>query len=365
MSVQNEILISVIIPVYNGEAFIDRAVQSVLCQMDDSIELILVNDGSKDNSGEICDAYAAKNANIQVIHKENGGLSSARNAGILAAKGMYISFLDADDYVEADTYGKICEVITSHQPDCIDFGWRYISNGTPMPPAFHKLPKNTLLGGNVLIEKILPPLLNLCNDPDHFIFDFSCTKVFLRDIISQNHILFDESRRIWEDRPFVAHYLRYCKNYFAMDRCFYNYVDIPGSLSRRYSMDFFKIILANFRHYRALFGDQFDFDTQYVNDYWCHAIENMIFLSLEQTENTEQIRQNILKTLADPQVVHWYARRNPQTPFEKEMSNLVVSGQCEKALSGYKKKWENTQKKAAEKALVFKVKQVIKKVLCR
>ena len=365
MSVQNEILISVIIPVYNGEAFIDRAVQSVLCQMDGSIELILVNDGSKDNSGEICDKYAAKNANIQVIHKENGGISSARNAGILAAKGMYISFLDADDYVEADTYGKICEVITSHHPDCIDFGWRYISNGTPMPPAFHKLPKNTLLGENVLIEKILPPLLNLCNDPDHFIFDFSCTKVFLRNIINQNHILFDESRRIWEDRPFVAHYLRYCKNYFTMDRCFYNYVDVPGSLSRRYSMAFFKIILANFQHYRMLFGDQFDFDTQYVNDYWCHAIENMIFRSLEQKENTEQIRQNILLTLADPQVVHWYANRNPQNAFEKKMSRLVIDNQVYKALDGYTRHFKVKQHRQVFSKYTDLAKRTLKKCLSK
>ena len=362
---EKEILISVIVPVYNAEKFVDRAIQSVLCQMDGSIELILVNDGSTDSSGAICDAYTDSNEKVHVVHKENGGTSSAKNMGIQIAAGRYISFMDSDDYLEPTTYSEIREVILRHEPDCIDFGWRYVSNGVPMSPAFHKLPKNTLLGEDALMERILPPLLNLRKDPDHFIFDFCWNKVFRADIIREHGVLFDVDKRVWEDRTFLLRCLRYSKSYYAMDRCFYNYVDIPGSLSRRYDLDFFRIILANFKHYAELFGDKFDFDTQYVNNYWCHAIENMIFRSLEQTENVTQIRQNILETLADAQVVHWYAKRNPQTPFEKEMSSLVVSGQCEKALSGYKTNWEKKQKKEAGKALVFKAKQVIKKVLGR
>ena len=363
MNVENEILISVIVPVYNAEKFVDRAIQSVLRQMDGSIELILVNDGSKDRSGAICDAYAAENANIRVIHKENGGLSSARNAGISVAKGMYLMFLDADDYLEAEACKEIGKVIVLHHPNCIDFGWRYVSDGEPMAPAFHKLPKNTLLGDRELKEHILPPLLNLCKNPDFFIFDFSWNKVFSREIVNRNQIRFDESRRIWEDRPFVAHYLRYCNNYYAMDRCFYNYVDVPGSLSRRYSLDFFRIIIANFKHYSELFEGYFDFDTQYANDYWCHSIENMIFRSLEQTENTEQIRQNILETLADAQVVHWYAKRSPQNDLERKVSLLVETGQYEKTLAVYGKALEAKKNKQRTSRVVATAKKFIKKVI--
>lgn len=363
MNMEKEILISVIVPVYNAEKFVDRAIQSVLCQMDGSIELILVNDGSTDSSGAICDAYAVENANIRVIHKENGGTSSAKNMGIQIAVGRYISFMDSDDYLEPTTYSEIREVILRHEPDCIDFGWRYVSNGVPMSPAFHKLPKNKLLGEDELAERILPPLLNLRKDPDHFIFDFCCNKVFRTEIIRRYGVLFDVDKRVWEDRTFLLRCLRHSKNYYAMDKCFYNYVDVPGSLSRRYSLDFFRIIVENFRHYSELFGDQFDFDAQYANNYWCHAIENMIFRSLEQKENTAQIRQNILKTLEDPQVVHWYARRNPQNAFEKEMSRLVISGQCERALQGYEKKSDKQQKKKARNAFVFQAKQAVKKII--
>lgn len=270
--------------------------------------------------------------------------------------------MDSDDYLEPTAYAEIRGVIERNEPDCIDFGWRYVSNGEAMTPAFHKLPKNILLGEDVLTEQILPPLLNLRRDPDHFIFDFCCNKVFRAEIIRSQNVLFDENKRVWEDRTFLLRCLRYSKTYYAMDRCFYNYVGIPGSLSRRYSLDFFRIILANFKHYSDLFGDRFDFDTQYVNDYWCHAIENMIFRSLEQTDNKEQIRKNILETLADPQVVHWYVKRNPQKAVEKKMSSLVVSGQREKALIAYEKQQKRKANTGRLRSLLRSIKRrVIKR----
>lgn len=341
----DDILISVIVPVYNGERFIDRAIQSVLQQMDGTVELILVNDGSTDGSGAICDAYAAENANVRVINKPNGGLSSARNAGIAVATGKYLMFLDADDYLEKETCGKIGNVIREHSPDCIDFGWRYISNGEPQPPAFHKLPKNQILGEKELKEQILPPLLNLRNAPALFIFDFAWNKVFRRVIIHNHQLAFDEGRRIWEDRLFVVQYLKYCRSFYSVDQCFYNYVDVPGSLSRKYSMDFFRIILENFQLYKHLYGDIYDFDTGYANTYWCRAIENMIVRSLEEKENQEQIRKNIGDTLQNRQVVHWFSARIPEGKFEEKMSQYIVLGEYEKALRGYEKRLKEARRR--------------------
>ena len=89
-----ETLLSVIIPVYNVEEYLAKCLDSILGQTYQNLEVILVNDGSKDGSGSICDAYAQKDSRIRVIHKENGGLSSARNAGMDAATGEYITFVD-------------------------------------------------------------------------------------------------------------------------------------------------------------------------------------------------------------------------------------------------------------------------------
>ena len=360
---ENGILLSVIIPVYNAEAFLDRAVQSVLCQMDGTVELILVNDGSTDQSGALCDNYAENNPNIHVIHKENGGTSSAKNMGIKAAVGEYITFMDSDDYIDSVAYLKIRNIINQYNPDCIDFGWRYVSNGELITPTFHSLPKNRVLDKGFITEWILPPLLNLRKDPKHFIFNFCCNKVFQAEIIRKNNILFDEDKPVWEDRMFLLRHLKFCETYYAMDACYYNYVDVPGSLSRRYSLDFFRIILENFKHYSELFGDQFDFDAQYVNNYWCHSIENMIYRSLKETVNKEKIQQNILQTLADPQVIHWYTNRDPQDKFERKVSMLVTSGEYKKALLEYEMHFYKKKKQQAKIILFNKFKQRIKKII--
>lgn len=341
------ILISVIVPVYNGEKTLRRAVESVLCQMDGRIELILVDDGSKDESGTICDAYAEKYPDIHVIHKENGGTSSAKNMGIAVAKGQFLSFMDCDDYFDSDTYASIIPILQEYQPDCLDFGWKYIGEQGESTASIHQCPKNTVLSLQQLEAIILPPLLNLCKDDAHFVFDFCWNKIFKASIIKENGVRFDEEKRTWEDRTFLLRHLKCCQNYYAMDRCFYNYVYTPNSLSQRYSLDYFRIILANFNHYRELFEDRFDFDTQYANDYWARAIENMVFRSLEQTEKTAQIRNNILETLSNPQVVHWFAKRNPGNEFERKVSELIVTGNVEDAVRCYEKQASKKNRKRA------------------
>jgi len=97
-------IISVIVPVYNVEKYLKRCIDSILNQTFKEFELILVNDGSTDNCGKICDMYKRKDKRIRVIHKENGGLSSARNAGLDIAKGKYIAFVDSDDYINKNMY---------------------------------------------------------------------------------------------------------------------------------------------------------------------------------------------------------------------------------------------------------------------
>ena len=361
----SKILISVIVPVYNGEKTLRRAVESVLCQMDGRIELILVDDGSKDESGAICDEYVARCPDIHVIHKANGGTSSAKNMGIAMAKGQYLSFMDCDDYFDSDTYASIIPILQEYQPDCLDFGLKYINQQGEVAESLHQCPKNILLSRQVLEELVFPPLLNLRKDDAHFIFDFCWNKMFKAEIIREHDVRFDEEKRTWEDRTFLLRHLKYCQNYYAMDRCFYNYVYTPNSLSQRYSLDYFKIILANFKHYKELFEDRFDFDTQYANDYWARAIENMVFHSLEQKENRELIRQNILETLSNPQVVHWFAKRNPGNEFERKVSELIVAGNVEEAVRCYKKQVAQNQRKNKLRAAKVRIGRMLRRLTGR
>ena len=104
-------LISVIVPVYNIEKYIERCVRSICVQTYKNLEILLVDDGSTDGSGEICERLAKEDERIRVFHKENGGSSSARNLGIREAKGEYLGFIDSDDYIEPDMYELLAEGI--------------------------------------------------------------------------------------------------------------------------------------------------------------------------------------------------------------------------------------------------------------
>ena len=110
-------LISVIVPVYKVEKYLEKCIESIIKQTHTNLQIILVNDGSPDNCGKICDEYAKKDSRIEVIHKINGGLSDARNVGINRANGRYIGFVDSDDYIKEDMYEKLINLIKEYDAD--------------------------------------------------------------------------------------------------------------------------------------------------------------------------------------------------------------------------------------------------------
>ena len=110
-------LISIIVPVYNVEKYLERCVNSIINQTYKNIEIILVNDGSTDNSGNICDKFGKKDSRIKIIHKSNGGLSDARNAGLKIAKGEYIGFVDSDDYIKEDMFETLYNLNKEHNSE--------------------------------------------------------------------------------------------------------------------------------------------------------------------------------------------------------------------------------------------------------
>ena len=122
-------LFSVIIPIYNVQKYLKRCIDSVLSQTFDDYELILVDDGSKDDCGTICDDYAKTNEKIKVIHKQNGGLVSARQAGIQVAAGEYVFHLDGDDAILPDALESAYEIIEKYHPDMVSFSYKHCIDG--------------------------------------------------------------------------------------------------------------------------------------------------------------------------------------------------------------------------------------------
>ena len=138
-------LVSVIIPIYNTEKFLPLCINSVLNQTLTDIEVLLVNDGSTDGSGKICDEYACKDQRIQVIHTLNQGVSHARNQGLETAKGEYIAFMDSDDWIETDMIATLYQLIRTNEAGLATCG--YIIEHSPhfQIPAWHRRSRQELL----------------------------------------------------------------------------------------------------------------------------------------------------------------------------------------------------------------------------
>ena len=151
---QQDSLISVIVPVYNVEEYLPRCVDSILAQTYQNLEIILVDDGTKDNSDKICDAYAAKDSRVKVIHKENGGLSSARNAGIDVATGAYLAFVDSDDWIEPDMYEKMLGLVEKHGVKLVCAGRFDVDSETGKKTIGLCPPKEELISGQELVRRI-------------------------------------------------------------------------------------------------------------------------------------------------------------------------------------------------------------------
>ena len=182
-------LVSIIIPVYNAERYIERCIGSVIKQSHTNWELLLIDDGSKDSSGLICDKYSLKDNRIHVFHKENGGVSSARNLGIEKAKGEWIAFVDADDYIKED---YLSEMISS-ECDLVACGFECTCGEVVSfkPRVVDIRRYGTAIG------LIMP------NHP----FYAPWGKLFKTSIIKENNIYFDQKLHLAEDTIFCWEYL--------------------------------------------------------------------------------------------------------------------------------------------------------------
>lgn len=216
--------ISIIVPVYNVEKYIRRCIDSLIAQTFEKIEILLINDGSKDNSGMICDEYALKDNRIKVIHKENGGVSSARNVGLDNATGTYIMFCDPDDYVEPTWCEKMYSTMSENGAFFCTCGFNRVNveNGRAI---YTSLP----LYSNE-ITQFDEAILYLHNTG---LFRPVWNDIFSAEIIGDNLLRFDETLIRSEDTAFVIDYLQLANGKISFVRLpLYNYsVGIKDSLT--------------------------------------------------------------------------------------------------------------------------------------
>lgn len=212
----SEKLLSVIIPVYNVEAYLERCVTSIISQDYTNLEIILVDDGSPDKSGQMCDQYAEKDLRIRVIHKTNGGLSSARNAGLAVAKGDYISFVDSDDSIMPNMYSTMVRIIEENGLDILACGVRRIKKGKITEPVFDEK-INIMTGYDAMVDC-------LANDGGAV-----WNKIYTKDAIGS--VRFPEGR-IFEDSAVTYLFMANSRKVGYISKAFYCYYYNGNSITQ-------------------------------------------------------------------------------------------------------------------------------------
>lgn len=222
-------LISVIVPVYNIERYLPKCLDSVQNQTYKNLEVILVNDGSTDNSGKICDDYAIRDKRIKVVHKNNGGLVSARNTGLDIAVGDFVSFIDGDDYIEYETYEETIKILIQNKVDIVKYGVNRIEIDGSITKINSKFKAKKYEGA----EKIL---LLKCIIKNEGIDNSISNCIFKKTIIDKYFVKTPKEIVQGEDLFFITKYLLYAQSmFFVPNLNYYNYVQNPSSLTKKYT----------------------------------------------------------------------------------------------------------------------------------
>ncbi len=224
-------MISVIVPIYNIASYLRRCVESLLSQTFSDLEILLVDDGSTDGSGALCEEYRKKDGRIRVIHKENGGLVSARKAGLRAAGGAYIAYVDGDDFVEPDMYERMYAELVKQAVDVVMCG-RFEDTGDVSREVFHGIPEGRY-GKAELLKEVYPRMIVKDAFFEWGIFPGVWDKLFRRECLERFQYEVDERIVMGEDAACTYPCLLNAESIYIMKKCLYHYRQTPSSMVRK------------------------------------------------------------------------------------------------------------------------------------
>ena len=287
-------LISVIVPVHNVERQLERCIKSILAQTYSNFELILINDGSQDKSGYICDFYVHIDSRVKAYHKDNGGASSARNLGIQHAKGDYIVFVDSDDFVDK-------EYLSAFLVDSLNIDkYTYVIQSLKIFQEGGGLVKKPTFKEGLYSNDNFSDLFTLNNLSKN---GYTVCKLYNREIINKNNIRFNAEIRYREDLIFMMTYLLHITNVFISSESNYNYMFSEGSLSKSYNSYESEILTFNLlkRTFNILV-DKFHLNNQAKENYYKNTLGTQLkrsMLTIYRPKNKKSKRERlfILKEL--------------------------------------------------------------------
>lgn len=287
-------LISVVVPIYKTEKYLQQCVDSILNQTYKELEIILVNDGSPDNCHAICNEYALKDCRIKVIHKENGGLISSRKAGVEIAKGEYIGFVDSDDWIENNMYERLIEPIKNFQSEIIsvknilEFEYGQIKE--------HVEKDNTGLYNKEKIREFIIPKMLWNGKLGGRDFNISlCNKLFKKEIIKNGIKNINNSIEMGEDLAICINCMFLTKKFYMFESEFlYHHRQTNVSMSRSYNEDYFTKVMILFNTLKScIIGNNAFKSIPFIDAILCHYILEIIrneFYKGNIKKTTEKIK---------------------------------------------------------------------------
>lgn len=292
-------LFSIIIPIYNCEKYLDRMLTSILNQTYQIFEIILIDDGSTDNSSVICDRYSKKFSNIFTIHKKNEGVSKARNEGINKSSGKYICFFDCDDYIDNGYLEYANNIFNNNNIELLISGF-YSEIETKKGNSFDEIKS---------IEKCYNNKKELKKDlvflwDKHMLYNV-WNKVYLSKIIKENNIRFP-NYDFGEDMYFNQEYLSKINKLYNSDKCFYHYIkERDNSLTSKYNKDLFNIRVREYYDFNNYFKkegiaykDYIEFSSRRFIERVIGCIENICGSS-----NPRKIKKQNIKSIINNKLI--------------------------------------------------------------
>lgn len=281
-------MISVIVPVYKVENYLRQCLDSLAAQTLDDIEIIIVDDGSPDGCPEICDEYAAKDARMKVVHKQNGGLLSARKAGVAASSGDYIGFVDGDDWVEPETFMNMHNAIIKYSPDMVlsDFLCDYGDCIEPSDQCF----EDGFYDRARLESEIFPKMLF---DGRFYRFGVNpnCwSKLVKRELIEKNLSPVDERIRMGEDAAFIYPCMLDSQSITCVKTPTYHYRITEQSMSNAYDERLKDIILLPYKRLKEKNAES-DFDISSQLDYYLLYMVNFLLRNEAKKANAHSKKE--------------------------------------------------------------------------
>ncbi len=298
----NEPLISVIVPIFKVERYLKKCIESIINQTYSNLQIILIDDGSPDKCGKICEKYAAKDNRIQVVHKENGGLSDARNVGISIAKGEYIGFVDSDDYLENNMYEYLFNLLNLHNADVSICNFYNVIEG--------KQKINNIDDGIKIYNKvdILKEILL-----DETIQSYAWNKLYKKSLF--NNIKYPVGKT-YEDIGTTFYILENCNKVAVTGKPLYNYVkrknSIVNVISEKTIIDYIELVIKRYKYINENYSELENYNNKYLLKILKTAymdISKLVTISLDLQEKYNELRE-LTKTIEEE-----YKKNN----FDKEL----------------------------------------------